>query len=161
MENTICKFCENEVSKDLDFCPYCGTLFIDDVKCANHTENDAKAVCLICEEPYCKECGKFTGKKFLCSVHQDYEIYQGMAKVFGSSDHVHCNYLADMLKQEGINAFVYVRKTSPISVGGVDYSLFRASGEYNGHIINEEKVMVPFHQVLEAEKIIKDFEESE
>lgn len=161
MEKTICSYCDNEVSEDLDFCPYCGSLFLEDVKCINHSEVEAEGVCLICEDPYCKSCGKFTGRKFLCDKHSDYEIYQGMAKVFGSNDHVHCNYLADMLKQEGIHALVYMRKTSPISVGGVDYSLFRASGEYNGHLINEIKVMVPFHQVLDAEKILDEFEESE
>jgi len=161
MENTVCANCENEVLDDLDFCPYCGTLFIEDVKCINHTDKKAKGVCLICEEPYCNDCGKFVAKKFLCSTHAHYEIYEGMAKVFGSNDHVHCNYLANMLKQETIHALVYMRKTSPISVGGVDYSLFRASGEYNDHLINEIKVMVPFHQVLEAEKIINEFEKGE
>ena len=161
MKNTICAFCENEISEDLDFCPYCGSLFIEDVKCINHTNTEANGVCLICEEPYCKECGKFTGKKFLCSIHKEYEIYEGMAKVFGSNDNIHCNYLADMLRQEGINALVYKRKTDPISIGGVDYSLFRTSGEDNKHLTNEVKVMVPFNQVLEAEKIIKEFDENE
>ena len=45
-------------------------------------------------------------------------------------------------------------------MGGVDYSLFRASGEYNGHIINEIKLMVPCSEVLKAEKIIDEIEEA-
>jgi hypothetical protein len=41
-------------------------------------------------------------------------------------------------------------------LGGTDYSLFRASGDFDGHIINEIKLMVPCSEVLEAEKLISE-----
>lgn len=158
MGNNLCRNCENKISDDFDFCPFCGSLFVEGERCKNHPGRDGDGVCLICENVFCKGCGRFVNGKFLCNEHDHYEIYQGMAKVYGSNDNVHCNYLADILKQEGINALVYVRKTSPISIGGVDYSLFRASGEYNGHLINEVKVMVPLSELLAAEKIVREFE---
>jgi hypothetical protein len=43
-------------------------------------------------------------------------------------------------------------------LGGTDYSLFRASGDFNGHIINEIKLLVPCPEVLSAEKIISELE---
>ena len=41
-------------------------------------------------------------------------------------------------------------------LGGTDYSLFRASGDFNGHIINEIKLMVPCGKVLAALEKIED-----
>ena len=81
-----------------------------------------------------------------------------MAKVFGGSDYVHANYIAGCLKKEGINAFIFNRKASPMHLGGTDYSLFRASGDFNGHIINEIKIMVPFNRVIEAENLLQELE---
>ena len=52
---------------------------------------------------------------------------------------------------------IYLLKESfPDVSGGTDYSLFRASGDFNGHIINEIKLMVLCSEVLEAEKIISE-----
>jgi hypothetical protein len=34
--------------------------------------------------------------------------------------------------------------------------MFRASGEYDGHIINEFKLMVPCQEVLDAKTILQD-----
>jgi hypothetical protein len=45
-----------------------------------------------------------------------------------------------------------------IQMDGPDYTLFRASGEYNGHIINEFKLMVPCPEVLDAEKKLRELE---
>lgn len=132
MENITCSYCENEINTDSDFCPYCGTLCLGNIKCKNHEDVDAQGVCLICEEPFCNQCGGRRNHKFFCSAHDDYEVYQGMAKVYGSSDYVQCSYIIDALKNEGINALMYNRKTSPLHLGGTDYSLFRASETLTG-----------------------------
>jgi hypothetical protein len=34
------------------------------------------------------------------------------------------------------------------------YTLYEAAGDYDGHIINEIKVMVPCQEVEEAEKVL-------
>lgn len=77
-----------------------------------------------------------------------------MARVYGVSDEVTAQYASKCLEQEGLHPILYSRKASPISLGGADYTLFRASGEYDGHIINEIKVMVPCQEVLQAERVL-------
>ncbi|MEJ2103889.1 MAG: hypothetical protein P8X47_04845 [Ignavibacteriaceae bacterium] len=81
-----------------------------------------------------------------------------MARVYGSSDFAQVNYIKSCLEQESLHPFIYSRKASPMHLGGTDYSLFRASGDFNGHIINEIKLMVPCSEVLDAEKIISELE---
>lgn len=94
-------------------------------------------------------------KVFLCGQHEQCEIYEGMARVLGVSDEVMAQYAQRCLEQADLYAIIYSRKVGPISVGGPDYTLFNASGEFDGHIINEVKVMVPCQEVLEAERILK------
>lgn len=43
-------------------------------------------------------------------------------------------------------------------MGSPDYTLFRASGEYDGHIINEFKLMVPLQEVLPAKEKLRELE---
>jgi len=159
-EKLLCDFCGTEISSDSEFCLKCGTIFIDYTSCFNHSDDDARGVCTICHQAYCKKCGLRVNNVFLCNEHSDYEIYEGMARVFGSSDEQQVNYYKSILEDNNLHPFLYSRKASPLSMGGVDYSLFRASGEYDGHIINEIKLMVPCSEVLQAEKIIDEIEES-
>jgi hypothetical protein len=159
-EKLLCDFCGTEITSDAEFCSKCGTIFIDDVSCFNHSDNDAKGVCAICHQAYCKRCGIRVNNIFLCNEHSNYEIYEGMARVYGSSDEQQVNFYKSILEDNELHPFIYVRKASPLSVGGVDYTLFRASGEFDGHIINEIKLMVPCSEVLKAEKIIDEIEES-
>jgi hypothetical protein len=151
-----CGQCENEVEKSDEFCPNCGSLFAMNIYCNNHTSIKAEGVCIICCTPFCSECGKWKNHIFLCSIHINYEIYQGMARVFGVSDEAQAQYIASCLEQVGLHPFVFSRKTSPISLGGPEYTLFSASGEFDGHIINEIKVMVPVQEVQQAEEVVRN-----
>lgn len=157
-DKLFCDFCGTEISDDAEFCSKCGTIFIDDVYCFNHPDDVAKGVCAICHQAYCKKCGLRINNVFLCNEHSDYEIYEGMARVFGSSDEQQVNFYKTVLEENNLHPFLYERKTSPLSLGGVDYSLFRASGDSSGHLINEIKLMVPCEEVLLAEKIIDEIE---
>jgi hypothetical protein len=153
----ICSNCNCEIKIDDDFCPSCGILFVENIKCCEHGEKNAEGVCVICCDPYCGECGLFVNDRiFLCNEHSDYEIVEGMVRVFGSSDSVQVEFAKANLQDEGLHPFIYSRKTSPMHLGGVDYSLFRASGEYNGQIINEIKLMVPFQELIRAEEILQE-----
>jgi len=87
-----------------------------------------------------------------------YEIYEGMARVFGSSVAVQVNFAKSCLESDGLHPFVFSRKASPLSIGGPDYTLFQASGEYDGHIINEFKLMVPCQEVPRAEEQLRVLE---
>ncbi|MBI3578809.1 MAG: DUF2007 domain-containing protein [Ignavibacteriales bacterium] len=157
-ETFTCGKCGADIEKTFDFCPACGGVFVEHVVCVHHPHEEAEGVCVICSQPLCKICGIWVNGIFLCEAHQEYEVYEGMAKVFGLSDEVQASYAANLLKQAGLHPFLYQRKASPISLGGPDYTLFKASGEYNGHIINEIKIMVPCQEVNQAEKILTDLE---
>lgn len=157
-KDTRCSKCEQPISATDEFCPNCGNLLDEDVNCINHENEAAEAVCVICCTPYCSDCGSWVNDIFLCAEHEGYEIYENMARVFGTSIDNEAQYAHNCLKQEGLHPYLYSRKTSPLSLGGPDYTLFRASGEYDGHIINEIKLMVPCQEVIEAEKVLRDLE---
>ncbi len=156
-----CVRCHNRVQESDDYCPHCGALRVDGVMCHNHPPNPAKGVCVVCSEPYCGSCGKVVNYVFLCEAHTAYEVYQGMARVYGSSDALQVAFAKSCLHEAGLHPYVYSRKASPISLGGPEYTLFRASGEYDGHILNEFKLLVPCHEVLEAEKKLKELKITE
>ena len=149
-----CSICGNAVKDSDDFCPSCGALFEEGVNCERHPTEKAEGVCIICSTPLCAVCGGWLNGLFSCGEHHKYEIIEGMARVYGGSDAVQVQYVESCLKQEGLHPFFFSRKASPISLGGPDYSLFRASGEFDGHIINEYKLMVPFREVIDAERAL-------
>ena len=154
-ESRVCTKCRSKAAVDAKFCPDCGTAFATGLRCFSHKKNDAVGVCVICRRPYCSRCVSLVNKRYLCHDHEDYEIYEGMARVYGVSDEAAASYVTDCLEKKGLHPFLYSRKASPISLGGSDYTLFRASGEFDGHIINEIKVMVPCNEVLEAQKVLQ------
>jgi hypothetical protein len=151
-----CGQCWNPIKDSDDYCIHCGALLIDGITCQNHPSRAATGVCVICSLPCCASCGEFVNCVFLCETHATYEIYEGMARVYGSSDSVQVDFSKTCLQEAGLHPFVYSRKASAISMGGPDYTLFRASGDYDGHIINEFKLLVPCHEVLEAEQRLKE-----
>jgi hypothetical protein len=92
----------------------------------------------------------------LCDEHDTLEIYEGMARVFGNSDAVQVDFAKNSLETAGLHPFVFSRKTSSTPGGAPDYTLFRSSGEYDGHIINEFKLMVPCQEVQAAEQKLRE-----
>ena len=159
LEKSVCGRCERAADNEDDFCPDCGTLFITGVKCSCHSDKDAEGVCIICCEPFCKDCGLFVNDRvFLCTDHSEYEIFEDMARVYGSFDYVHVDYAKSCLEQAGLNPMIYTRKANPIHMGTSEYTLFEASGDYAGHLVNEIKLIVPVQQVLKAEEILRELE---
>jgi RNA polymerase subunit RPABC4/transcription elongation factor Spt4 len=154
-EKLVCLNCEFLIKKDDDYCPNCGTIFSENIKCTHHIGTEAEGVCLICLQPFCKKCGLVVNNVFLCDKHSNYEIIEGMGRIYGSNDFLELSYFKEILEKEELHPFLYSRKSSPISLGGVDYSLFRASGEFDGHLINEIKLMVPLSEIIAAEKLLK------
>jgi hypothetical protein len=157
-EHLVCSNCNHEVLKTDDFCPQCGDLLESNIPCAHHHNAPAEGVCIICIQPLCVACGNWVNGKFLCVQHAKYEIIEGMARILGVSDEVQAQHAESCLKKAGIHVFVFSRKASAISLGGPSYTLFRASGDAGGHIINEIKVMVPCQEVLKAEKILRSLD---
>jgi hypothetical protein len=152
----VCPVCTNEVGEEDDFCHECGELFAEGIMCEAHPTQNATGVCIVCAKPYCKECGGRVNGRFLCNAHRTTEIYEGLARVFGDSDAVQVEFAKTTLEEAGLHPFLFSRKASPLSMGGPDYTLFRASGEFDGHIINEFKLMVPVQEVVAAKEKLKE-----
>jgi hypothetical protein len=148
-ENPICSFCENEIKQDDDYCPNCGTLFTEFVKCTEHADKDANGVCVICSTPYCAECGLFVDDRiFLCNNHSEHETIEGMACVLCADDSMQIELLKSNLEAEGLHPFIFSRKASSI----------HSSIAYTGNSSNDWSLMVPFQEVNRAEEILRDLE---
>jgi ribosomal protein S27AE len=148
-----CSSCGNPVKADDDFCPQCGDLFAEDVFCANHADHQANGVCIICAVPLCSDCGGVVAGRFLCNHHSYYEIYEGMVRVFGSLDDVAAQYAKTCLEQATLHPVLFCRR-QPKGGPRFVYTLYSAGGDFDGHIVNEIKVMVPSQEVGEAEKVL-------
>jgi hypothetical protein len=152
----LCANCSFEADDDSDYCPRCGTLFIENVKCETHIKNEAEGVCVICGNPFCSDCGHSVNNIFLCNEHDGYEIYEGMARVFGTSDEIQIHYVNSCLEENSFHPFIYSKKSTPMQLGGNDKSLINLSGSGEEKILNELKLLVPCSEVLEAEKLISE-----
>jgi len=152
----VCPHCGTGVEENDDFCSTCGELLREDLHCEVHPDCSAAGVCIVCTTAFCERCGGRVQNRFLCHEHDTLEIYQNMVRVFGGSDSAQVDFARSALETAGLHPFVFSRKASPISLGGPDYTLFRASGEYDGHIINEFKLMVPCQETLEAQKELRE-----
>ena len=149
----VCARCNNEVKAEDDFCPHCGELFADRVFCSQHPQIEATGVCIICSLPCCSDCGGLVFNRFLCDHHSKYEIYEGTVRVYGVLDDLAAQYAKSCLEQAGLHPILYSR-TQPKGGPRFVYTLYEAAGDYDGHIINEIKVMVPCQEVEEAEKVL-------
>jgi hypothetical protein len=158
IDSLKCRTCHQPVQETDEFCPQCGTLRVGGVMCQNHDAVNAAGVCTLCCLPFCADCGGKVKGRFLCTQHRQYEIYEGMARVFGASDAALVEFAKSCLQEAGLHPMVYSMKASPLAIGGPEYSLFRASGEYDGHIVNEFKLMVPCQEVVPAEETLRSLE---
>jgi hypothetical protein len=142
---TTCSGCGGEVENEAAFCPNCGGLFNDTLSCCNHPSEEADGVCVICRRPYCSDCATWVGQHYLCDPHAEYEIYEGMARIFSSPDATAAEMTSRSLEEGGFHPFLVIRSrtsgprlTRPISA--------RQSGP--------EIVLVPFGEVIDAEKFL-------
>jgi len=150
----LCTNCSFETDDDSDYCPRCGTLFIKNIKCEIHSQDEAAGVCVICGKPFCSNCGHSVNNIFLCSEHDGYEIYEGMAKVFGTSDEIQIHYVKSCLEENSLHPFIHSKKSAPMQLGRNDQPLINLSGNNRERILNEIKLLVPCSEVLEAEILV-------
>ncbi len=123
--------------------------------CFNHGSEPAEGVCVICSKPFCRKCGSLTAGIFFCDAHSSYEIEEGMARVFGSIDNVQAQYVTRCLEQAGYHPFLYSRYFNP-GAGIVGTMTKAGIRNYGDHPIIEMKVLVPFSEVLRAEKTLRE-----
>ncbi len=150
-----CSICKNQVDSDDEFCTECGTIFDDGINCSVHADIEAEGVCIICCLPFCNQCGANINKHFLCHTHSNYEIYQGMARVYGDLDDTNAQYVKSCLEQAGLHPFIYC-KVQHKGGSRLVYSLYEANGDSAGHIVNEIKVMVPCQEIVTAEDTLRE-----
>jgi hypothetical protein len=152
-----CGKCGNAVQADDDFCPHCGGIFGDAFQCVNHQDRTADGACIICALPLCPDCGGMVMGRFLCNHHSSYEIYEGMVRIYGGLDDVAAQYAKTCLEQAGLHPLLYCRR-QPLGGPRFVYTLYSAAGDYDGHVVNEIKVMVPTYEVAEGEKVLASLE---
>ncbi len=150
-----CSQCNFDVNETDNFCPNCGSLFDEEFFCKQHPEQKADGVCIICAEPHCIECGSWVNDLFLCGDHDDYEIFEGKAKIFGVGDESLAQYAQGCLEEAGLNPFLFFRRAG---ARGSGVSLFHTTGAHAGHNINEIKILVPCNEVIQAEQVLVDLD---
>ena len=147
-----CGRCGHPVRGADTYCMNCGALFVDSLRCSVHPVVEAEGVCVICAKPFCKECGGESDKIFRCDAHfAEYEIQEGMARVFGSTDNVQAQYVTSCLTQAGLHPFLYSRLFNP----GADLVAITGPRNFGRHPVVELKVLVPFAEALEARKRLR------
>jgi len=150
-----CERCSQTVAGVDAFCKNCGVLFSDSLRCSVHPSVEASGVCVICSKAFCKDCGGDTDGIFLCDPHfAEYEIQEGMARVFGSTDNVLAQFVTTCLEQAGFHPFLYSRKFNP----GADLVAISAPRNFGRRSIVELKVMLPFSEVLASKQTLEELE---
>lgn len=146
-----CSNCDNTVDPDAPWCPHCGALFGDDV-CRVHPDEEADGVCVICGLPCCSDCGTWVNDIFLCGTHEEYELIEGRARVYGSMDVLAAEYASRCLEQAGLHPFTYSR----LAYRNVDIAPNLSYRQFGGHTGAEVKILVPFGEVTAAETVLRD-----
>jgi hypothetical protein len=152
-----CSHCGGTVTAASQFCPWCGSVFTDNLFCPHHPTDAAVGVCVICSQPCCAKCGGETVGVFLCDTHWQYETHEGMARVYGTIDNVQAQYVTSCLEHAGLHPFLYTRHFNPGP--GMINSWARAGiRNYGNHTIIELKVLVPFAEVHRAEEVLTELQ---
>ena len=110
---------------------------------------------MICSKPFCAKCGKRSDGAFLCDKDWGRESQEGMARIFGTMDNVQAQYVTTLLDQAGFHPFLYSRVFNPNADLVSVTKLVRGYGVGN-RPIPEQRVFVPFHEVLAGEKILDE-----
>jgi hypothetical protein len=153
---TVCPNCECEVQSDDDFCPDCGTLLIEDVKCSVHQDENAEGVCVICREPFCNKCGAFVDDDFFCKNDSRVQFSEGRSNILESDNPQQIDIVKNILDEKGLHPLVISSK----------------GGHYKSHIIavdpNEifptgtsddfpkSYLMILFQEVIKAEEVLRE-----
>ncbi|MCL4510728.1 MAG: zinc-ribbon domain-containing protein [Bacteroidetes bacterium] len=147
-----CSNCGKVVNEDDDFCPHCGSIFSEDVYCDKHNRTEASGVCVICGLPCCDECGTVVNEYFLCNHHSNYEIFEGMVKVFSTNDSADAEFAKSRLDEAGLHTTL-LHSHRFRGMKRVEYEIYEGEEEFNAR---EIKVMVHCGEVADAESVLKE-----
>jgi RNA polymerase subunit RPABC4/transcription elongation factor Spt4 len=157
MESELqCSNCELELTNEDEFCPRCGCLFDESVKCYNHELKIAEGVCVICNYAFCEKCGMFVNDVFLCAEHEHYEIYQSLAVVALCKNAYESESLKNSLIATGLHPFMFTGNNKPTTYTPSTESNNQNALEVAIYGRSEIKILVPLGEVLDAEKLLLD-----
>jgi len=153
-----CYYCGEEITDDSDFCPHCGTLFVDgkDIFCDEHPQKSALGVCVICQKLICDECGVEIHRRNFCMGHRKVKVQQDWAEVFRSTEISDAELVKSVLESAGHK--VSVQNFNSIGFiwdGGGDSPISRSN------INKPAKVFVPIPEYLKAVEEISEWKSSE
>lgn len=154
---TTCSKCNEEVTSDSDFCPHCGTLFVDgkDVFCDEHPEKSALGVCIICQKLACDECSVEVHERSFCMWHSKVEVQQDWAEVFHSTEISDAELVKSVLESAGHKVLGQnFNSIGFIWDGGGDSPISRSN------INKPAKVFVPIPEYLDAIKVVEEWSSS-
>ena len=155
-KKSVCSNFDNPLNEEDDFCPNCGALFTEGIKCINHKNVDADGVCIICCEPFCKDCGlSVNDLYFVCDAHSEYEIIEGMARVFGSFDDTEAQYIKSILEQDGLHPILFNRNQPGKSARSIN-TIVGTRSDFLTQTENETKIMVPCQEIILAETMLDE-----
>jgi hypothetical protein len=158
LPNTICSRCNYPVKEDDDFCPECGTLFLENVECKNHKNIPAEGVCIICCEPFCKDCGFFVNDiYFLCNEHSDYEIFEGAVCVYSDNDAGHVKQIETFLIENGLHPIIKSEKMAFRNNYSPHNFIYGSIEEINIANPDNINIFVPCQEVLTADNLLTTF----
>ena len=156
MNKMNCSHCDCEIKEDDDFCPECGTLITEYIKCSEHKDINAEGVCVICCEPYCKECGIFINKVFFCIDHSEYSFSEGLVNLFNTKEVTQMEIIRDNFEQKGLHPLVFSPRIGIKSNLVLTYISPKESSPYELITNGEQILVVPFQEVIRAEEILDE-----
>jgi hypothetical protein len=139
-----CPECGEGVYEESDFCPHCGILRepAGEPVCAEHPEDDATEVCIICHRLLCPRCRKRRQGKSFCALHQKVEVVLDWACVFKASDPAATELARSVLVSGG---FTVMRQN--LESGGV----------WGGALVRPSTVFVPIPEYFAAQEALAEW----
>lgn len=154
MNSRICPICDREVCHYDEHCRFCGSLFVDNIYCTNHTDTEAEGICLICSKPFCSECGTEVIGKFFCKEHSNYELLENLVTIYGSKDYNKILAIKALLEELNLHPTI-INKTEKDTLGDISYyNNFNRSDNLVEKLSEEIKILVPCQEVQEAEELL-------
>lgn len=150
-----CSKCGEEITRDSDFCPHCGSLFSEAgrVKCDQHPDTEAEGICIICRTLCCGKCGSEVSGRFFCVAHKGVEVQQDWSRVFQSSEINDSALVQAFLESNGFKVLVQnFNSVGFVWDGGGDSPISRSA------LSKPAKVFVPIPEFLKAEAALEEWE---
>lgn len=114
-KENACEECGAGVGNADEFCPACGAVFAEKLRCDAHPEAAAFAVCVVCQKKLCQECSVAVSGHHTCEAHENVEWISGWATAAIFPTHLEAELSRQHLKEHGLAALVLSNTIEPLS----------------------------------------------